>query len=116
MTLAEKLARVKVYKNVKKLKDYQVREYASMQKENSDRVTVISGYEGSGKSFLQMELHENWVMNILKVKNVQKAFSTFCFKDVDWANALPYPRPFLYLVGVLGELAYNDTNFYHESF
>lgn len=98
MTLAEKLSRVKVYKNVKKLKDYQIREFASMQKENSDRVTVISGYEGSGKSFLQMDLHENWVMNILKVKSVQKAFSTFCFKDVDWAKALVDNKDFKFMM------------------
>lgn len=88
---------VRRFSNINKLKEYQAEEYKEMNEESSDRVQVISGYEGSGKSYLQLDLHEHWTMNIIKVKSPEEAFKTFCFQDADWAKALVYSKdkPFM---------------------
>jgi len=80
--------KVRVYPNLKPLKDYMRVEYIEMQEEKSDRFVVVAGYEGSCKSYLQLDLHEFWTMDVLGETDIEKAFSTFCFKDVDWGKAL----------------------------
>lgn len=82
------LKQVKVFQNINPIKKYMKREHELMQEEESDRVVVISGYEGSGKSYFAMDYHETWYSEILGIKDVDEMHKTFCFKDVDWGRAL----------------------------
>lgn len=75
-----------VFDTIEPLLKYNTQEYELMKKEKSDRVVVVSGYEGSGKSVLAMHLHDNWYNNVLK--DVEFMHETFCFTDVDWGKAL----------------------------
>jgi len=81
-----------VFNNIEPLKKYMLREYTLMKQEKSDRVTVVSGYEGSGKSYLCMDLHEYWYTQVMEKTEPEDMLKTFCFTDVDWAKALIHTK------------------------
>jgi hypothetical protein len=82
------LHKVQVRKGIKALLDWQKEQYESMQVEESDRLVAICGYEGSGKSYLALELFENWWRNILQ-SNLSDAeiMQFFATDDIEWAEA-----------------------------
>jgi hypothetical protein len=82
------LHQVEVRKGIKALLDWQVEQYESMQAEESDRLVAICGYEGSGKSYLALELFENWWRNVIK-SNLSDAeiMQYFATDDIEWAEA-----------------------------
>ena len=90
MTVIDIMQRVRILPNIDIIKRYQHREHEDMVEQKSDRLTVISGYEGSGKSYLEMDLFENWYKNVLKVKITAEIAKLFCHTDVDWAKGLQY--------------------------
>jgi hypothetical protein len=94
--IKEKMQRLRakglLFHNIDILKRYMVKEHELMIKEKSDRVGVISGYEGSGKSYLAMDLHEYWYTKVLKNSTKEDIKKTFCFTDVDWAKALVHSK------------------------
>ena len=81
-----------LFHNIDVLKNYMKKEHELMLKEKSDRVVVISGYEGSGKSYLAMDLHEYWYTKVLEDSTDEDIKKTFCFSDVDWAKALVHSK------------------------
>ena len=92
MSFAEKMQKLRakglVFHNIDIIKKFLKTEYDDMKKESGDRVTVIAGYEGTGKSYFAMDIHDFWYTNVLKGKKDDVMKSNFCFTDLDWAKAL----------------------------
>lgn len=92
MSAEKVLSSVKVFPNLAPIKKYMHYEYKDMVEEKSDRVTIISGYEGSGKSYLEMDLYEYWYKKVLKIGLGNKEKELFCTTNEDWAKGLVYVK------------------------
>jgi len=56
--------------------------------DEDDRVVIITGDTGSGKSNFAKHLFDRWYTNILKEKPSKDLLSFFCFGTKDWSEAL----------------------------
>lgn len=92
MSFQEKLNKLRaqdlVFPNIDIIKKFLKKEHDNMKKESGDRVTVVSGYEGTGKSYFAMDIHDFWYTEVLEGKYDDVMQSNFCFTDLDWAKAL----------------------------
>jgi hypothetical protein len=84
--------KAKTEHNIGALKRLLHKDLAQMKKEKGDRLVAICGYEGSGKSYLALDLFEEYYDNVLKVPKNLEIFKYFCSTDVDWALALDKAR------------------------
>lgn len=80
----------KHFQSLKPLFDYMQREYIDMQTQSSDRVQIISGYEGSGKSYLEMHLFDYWYSKILGLEITKQISDMFTHTNLEWGKALSF--------------------------
>ena len=59
-----------------------------MKATNDDKVLVITGHTGSGKSYLALELYEHYYKTIYPLKITKRIFKTFAIRDKDWIEAI----------------------------
>lgn len=90
MTVNDIFRKCKVYHDLKPIFKYMEIEYEDMLKEKSDRVNVISGYEGSGKSYFEMHLFDYWYTKILKKPINKYTAALFAHTNEQWAKGLHF--------------------------
>lgn len=64
------------------------KQYKLMHEDNDDRVIVIVGDTGSGKSNLLKHIFHYWQIELLKNEPSEETFKFFCHTDQDWGKAI----------------------------
>lgn len=64
------------------------KQYDLMRKDNDDRVIIIVGDTGSGKSNLLKHIFHYWQVELLGREESEDTFKFFCHTDEDWGDAI----------------------------
>lgn len=79
---------IRHFDDLRPLKAVIRKNYEEMKESNDDKVLIITGNTGSGKSYLALELFEYYYKDILQIPLTEDLFEFFAITDRDWINAI----------------------------